>query len=465
MKLGINGSVREVTENPDQTALSFLRREGMVGTKEGCASGDCGACTILVGREISGNISYQTRNACITPLNQLAHSHVVTVEGLADSGGLHPAQEAMREKHASQCGFCTPGFVVSIAALVEAGEESKREAVIEGISGNLCRCTGYAPIVSAGLCALKKKHRSSLKEKNLFARLKSDEAPRSQYARPLSETELQAEMRGSPDARIIAGGSDLMLEVTQGFRSITCFIDLSMVRELRAINETDNQMQIGSSVTYSELEHYFESRSKSFLSILKRLGSRQIRNVGTIGGNLGNGSPIADIPPILFAWDATLELVDSDGKRRSVPVCKFYNGYKETLLQDREYIANIRVPVQSINDFHRFYKVSKRLEDDISSVMGAFRFKVVGDEISLARVAFGGMAATPVRALEIEKNLIGQRITDGLIKKIESQILEELEPISDVRASSSYRLEIARAMLRRALQELSGQERLVITEL
>ena len=153
MKLGINGSVREVTEIADQTALSFLRREGMVGTKEGCASGECGACTILVGRKISGEISYQTRNACITPLNQLASSHVVTVEGLANREGLHPAQEAMVEKHASQCGFCTPGFVVSIAALVEAGEESKRETVIEGISGNLCRCTGYAPIVSAGLCA------------------------------------------------------------------------------------------------------------------------------------------------------------------------------------------------------------------------------------------------------------------------------------------------------------------------
>jgi len=465
MKLGVNGSVREVTEDPDQTALSFLRREGMVGTKEGCASGDCGACTILVGREISGNISYQTRNACITPLNQLVHSHVVTVEGLADSSGLHPAQEAMLEKHASQCGFCTPGFVVSIAALVEAGEEPKRETVIEGISGNLCRCTGYAPIVSAGLCALKKKHSSSLKEKNLFARLKSDDAPKSQYATPLSETELQAEMRGSPDARLIAGGSDLMLEVTQGFRSIPYFIDLSMVRELRAINETDNQIQIGSSVTYSELEHYFEVRSKPFLSILKRLGSRQIRNVGTIGGNLGNGSPIADVPPILLAWDATLELVDAHGNRRSVHVCEFYKGYKETLLQDSEYIAKVRIPIKSMNDFHRFYKVSKRLEDDISSVMGAFRFESRGDEISLARVAFGGMAATPVRAMEIEKNLIGQRITNDLIRKVESQILEELEPISDVRASSRYRLEIAQAMLRRSLQEFSGQERLVITEL
>ena len=465
MKLGINGSVREVTENSDQTALSFLRREGMVGTKEGCASGDCGACTILVGREISGEISYQTRNACITPINQLAGTHVVTVEGLASKEGFHPAQKAMIEKHASQCGFCTPGFVVSIAALVEAGEESKRETVIEGISGNLCRCTGYAPIVSAGLCALKKKHKSSLKEKKLFARLQGDDIPSSGYVKPLSERELQAGMRKSPHARLISGGSDLMLEVTQGFESIASFLDLSMVRELRLINETDNMIQIGSSATYSELERYFESRSKSFLSILKRLGSRQIRNVGTIGGNLGNGSPIADIPPILFAWDATIELVDSDGKRRAVPVCEFYNGYKETLLQDHEYIANIRVPVQSINDFHRFYKVSKRLEDDISSVMGAFRFEVVGDKISLARVAFGGMAATPVRALDIEKNLTGQRITDELIKKVESQILEELEPISDVRASSSYRLEIAQAMLRRALQELSGQERLVITEL
>ena len=465
MKLGINGSVREVTENPDQTALSFLRREGMVGTKEGCASGDCGACTILVGRKISGEISYQARNACITPLNQLASSHVVTVEGLANREGLHPAQEAMVEKHASQCGFCTPGFVVSIAALVEAGEESKRETVIEGISGNLCRCTGYAPIVSAGLCALKKKHKSALKEKKLFARLKSDDPSSSHYAKPLSEAELQAEMRKSPDAHLIAGGSDLMLEVTQSFRSIECFIDLSMVRELKSIQESDHTIQIGSSVTYSELEHFFEKCSKPFLGILKRLGSRQIRNVGTIGGNLGNGSPIADVPPVLFAWDATLELVDSDGKRRFVPACEFYNGYKQTLLQVREYIANIRIPVKSMNDFHRFYKVSKRLEDDISSVMGAFRFETVGDEISLARVAFGGMAATPVRAMEIEKNLIGKTITDDLIKKVESLILEELEPLSDVRASSRYRLEIAQAMLRRSLQEFSGQERLVITEL
>ena len=465
MKLGINGSIREVIEDSDQTALAFLRREGLVGTKEGCASGDCGACTILVGREESHKIAYHTRNACITPINQLASSHIVTVEGLAKGESLHPAQEAMVENHGSQCGFCTPGFVMSIAALVEAGEESERETVIEGISGNLCRCTGYAPIVSAGLCALKKEHKSALKEKKLFAGLKSDETSTPQYAKPLSEAELQTEMRGSPGALIIAGGSDLMLEVTQSFRSIDSFIDLSMVRELKSIQESDDMIQIGSSVTYSELEHFFGKRSKPFLNILKRLGSRQIRNVGTIGGNLGNGSPIADIPPILFTWDAALDLVDSDGNRRSVPVCEFYKGYKETLLQDCEYIAKIRVPSQSINDFHRFYKVSKRLEDDISSVMGAFRFEAVGDEISLARVAFGGMAATPVRALEIEKNLIGKRITDDVIKMVEHQILDELTPISDVRASSKYRLEIAQAMLRRSLQEFSGQERLVISEL
>ena len=208
----------------------------------------------------------------ILPLNQLASSHVVTVEGLASREGLQAAEEALVEKHASQCGFCTPGFVVSLAALVEAGEESKRETVIEGISGNLCRCTGYAPIVSAGLCALKKKHKSALKEKKLFARLKSDYPSSSHYAKPLSEAELQAEMRKSPDAQLIAGGSDLMLEVTQSFRSIGCFIDLSMVRELKLIKETNNMIQIGSSVTYSELEQYFERRSKPLLGIFKRLG-------------------------------------------------------------------------------------------------------------------------------------------------------------------------------------------------
>jgi xanthine dehydrogenase small subunit len=259
-----------------------------------------------------------------------------------------------------------------------------------------------------------------------------------------------------PQASLIAGGTDLMLEVTQRYQPFERLIDVSRVTELRSITETQDTYSIGASVTYTELESFFAARSQPLVSLLHRLGSRQIRNCGTIGGNLANGSPIADMPPILICWDATLELCSSSDQKRAVGMNEFYRGYRQTVLQDDEYIAGIRIPKRSLNSFARFYKSSKRIEDDISSVMGAFLFQGDGSKITAARIAFGGMAATPVCLPGIEDLLVGKTVNEGLLADVSEAIGESMSPQTDVRASAEYRAAMARSMLVRALNEFSG---------
>ena len=244
----------------DQTVLVYLRENGLVGTKEGCASGDCGACTVMVGSNTEGRIVYHTRNSCITPMNQLAGNHLITVEGLGDESQLHPVQQQMIAHHASQCGFCTPGFVVSLAALVESRAAPTREAVLEGLSGNLCRCTGYGPILASGLSALKLEYRSSLGSRRLIESLGQETGLCQFYRRPLSELDLQKDILENPGARLVAGGSDLMLEVTQEFRSFSALIDLTGVNELTEIDEDAGFIEIGAAVSYTRLEKFFLNR-------------------------------------------------------------------------------------------------------------------------------------------------------------------------------------------------------------
>lgn len=450
----INEQVVEVNEPADRTALQYLRASGLTGTKEGCASGDCGACTVMVGELKDGKVQFKTVNSCIVPIGQLAGMHVVTVEGLADQSGLHPVQDEMVACHGSQCGFCTPGFVMSLAAMLENGDPAKIETVQQGISGNLCRCTGYRPIVQAGMNALGRDYESRLQDPAFF---KDTEPPSpGNVQQPLNESALREAMVQYPQASLIAGGTDLMLEVTQRYQPFERLIDVSRVTELRSITETQDTYSIGASVTYTELESFFAARSQPLVSLLHRLGSRQIRNCGTIGGNLANGSPIADMPPILICWDATLELCSSSGQKRAVGMNEFYRGYRQTVLQDDEYIAGIRIPKRSLNSFARFYKSSKRIEDDISSVMGAFLFQGDGSKITAARIAFGGMAATPVCLPGIEDLLVGKTVNEGLLADVSEAIGEAMSPLTDVRASAEYRAAMARSMLERALNEFSG---------
>lgn len=436
---------------PYTTILEYLRSQGWTGTKEGCASGDCGACTVIVKGDQAG---CETVNACITPLGRIAGRQLITIEGLASRGGLHPAQQAMVECHGSQCGFCTPGFVMSLAALIENDVPAEREQVVQGISGNLCRCTGYRPIIDAGLVALE-----SRRDKLVTAALGGAESSLKGYHRPADLDALHRDISDHPGARLIAGGTDLMLEVTQRYQDLPGFIDLSGVSELSRWTTDADQIEVGAAVTYTRIQNelceWLDDSGKQLKSLLERIGSPQIRHVGTIGGNLANGSPIADIPPVLMVMDGVVELGSPSGQRR-LDVPAFYEGYRETALRSGEYISKVLIPRDAFSSFHRFYKSSKRIEDDISSVMGAFRFLGDGKEITSARIAYGGMAATPVRLHDLEQRVIG-KLDAGTIVEAVALVREFMQPISDVRASADYRTSMAAVMLERALREFAGE--------
>lgn len=455
---------------PAETVLQFLRRHGLTGTKEGCASGDCGACTVMAGTVTNGEIEYRTINACIAPIGQYVDQHLVTVEGLESDHGLHPAQQAMVTCHGSQCGFCTPGFVVSLAAMVEQPPQNiDADSVREGISGNLCRCTGYRPIVEAGLQALKAGSPGIVKKLSGEAAIDSISDTSSggsarSVPRPNSLVGLNSAVNDARGAKLIAGGTDLMLEVTQRYQQFP-LIDVTGVPEMQVLADDETMTTIGAAVSYTKLEAFFAERSPETVKLLHRLGSRQIRNNGTLGGNLANGSPIADMPPILLVWDAVIEIGSTIQPTRYVSVSDFYQGYRQTVLGDNEYIISVSIPNASMARFHRIYKNSKRIEDDISSVMGAFSFELEASTIATARVAFGGMAATPVRLEAVESVLVGQALSDQLIENALSLAGELLKPMTDVRASADYRSAMALQMLGKALRQLNGEALIDIAEL
>jgi xanthine dehydrogenase small subunit len=481
--------VTETALPSDFTALRYLREKcGLTGTKEGCASGDCGACTLLVGALEDGELKYSTFNSCITPIQSLSGKHLVSVEYLSELSGkasseLHPAQQAMVEHHGSQCGFCTPGIVLSLAGLYENSQSSDkaidRESVCDAISGNLCRCTGYRPIIDAGLDMVRtaednqfvelmsknekiKSQLSAMKETG-SSENNSSENNRATYLQPTTLAELLQAKASHADATMIAGGTDLMLENTQRFHDFATLIDVSQVAELKQIQNNGSTLTLGASVTYSELENFSKTRYPHIYNLLSRIASRQIRNRGTIGGNVANASPIADLPPLLLAFDADMQLVKIDGSKRVVNINDFYQGYKTTVLakergQD-ELIESFSIDLTKLDAFHRFYKVSKRMEDDISSVMLAVHFDLNDDKISDVRFAFGGMAATPIRAVKAEQSLIGQSVNDeqALTQAIEN-LRNELTPLSDMRASSRYRLDMACNLIKKAWLELNGNQ-------
>lgn len=456
------------------TLLDYLRiKQNLTGTKEGCASGDCGACTVLLGSRDDDRVEYIAVNSCITPLSAVQGRHVVTIEHLASSGELHPAQHEMVACNGSQCGFCTPGFVMSLAGLYEnklsSGDDKvSRHEVYDAISGNLCRCTGYKPIVEAGLAMQLHDHssKSSLYTQEQFECLEScdanpDSTTRSSnaaYLKPNSLDQLDSLIRQYPTAVLIAGGTDLMLQVTQHYRDFDVLIDVSRVEELRVVRNTEHATLIGSSVSYTELEAWFEATSPQFTGVLDRLGSRQIRNRGTLGGNIANASPIADTPPMLLALDALLHLRNADGAERVVPISEFYLSYKQTVLAEAEYIRQIEIPSQNLLWFHRFYKISKRFEDDISSVMAAIAFDINDGRFNQVIVAFGGVAATPVRNPQAERVFLNQAIDDeSVLNEALDAIGASIEPIDDVRATAAYRIEMAKNLVYKAWKELNKQ--------
>lgn len=459
---------------PDTTLLEYLRTQLMHrGSKEGCASGDCGACTLVVADPSPNGLTYRTVNSCITYLGSLEGRQVITVEGLSSSTGeLHPVQQAMVDHHASQCGFCTPGFVMSLFSLYKQREQLTqqerltREEINEHLGGNLCRCTGYRPIIDAALSLSTQpdaftEQTQSIREALLTLQASAQTnvpqpslTPSSAFFHsPTQLSELIEWLEAHPDARLVAGGTDLALDTTQQLKDIPKLIYTGKVAELKRIEVTDDSLILGAAVTYQECHAQMKTHFPPLAALFVRLGSQQIRNQGTLGGNIANASPIGDTPPVLLALDAELRLVSPQGQQ-TLPIKDFFTGYRQTCLPKAGILESIRIPLLDPADFFRVYKISKRLDDDISAVCFALRIRLDAKGcISDARLGFGGMAATPARALHAEQALLGQAFTLEGIQAAQHALTQDFSPLTDVRASAQYRLEVAANLLTRAVHE------------
>ncbi|MCI0511212.1 xanthine dehydrogenase small subunit [Chromohalobacter marismortui] len=443
---------------PDTSVLELLRAElQRTGTKEGCASGDCGACTVAIGEpDRDGRLHYHSINACITPAHQLQGRHLVTVEGLARGDALHPVQAAMVECHASQCGFCTPGIVMSLFTLHERQRQAPvalDDACLEAtLGGNLCRCTGYRPIQKAARrMAAQPDVRPPWGDSPGLA---DDVAALGSlldatgYAMPITLTALHALRRQYPTARLVAGATDLWLEATQRLQAFEHLIDVSRVTELQTIDATPDGWWIGASVTYTRLEPLLDEHYPAFARLLRRLGSAQIRNRGTLGGNIANASPIGDTPPILLALDAHLALEGPNGARQ-LPLDDFFLDYKRTALEPGEFIRAIFLPRPTGNRHLEVWKLSKRREDDISAVLGAFAWRQENGCLHDVHLAFGGMDATPRRAQATEAALEGQPPDITAFDAARQALARDFQPLDDVRGSAAYRQLAAANLLER----------------
>lgn len=406
----LNGSEHVApTAVPTMTVLDYLRGEAALrGTKEGCAEGDCGACTVVMVRH--GSSRAEAINACLYTVGQLDGASLVTVEGLSGrEESPDPVQQAMISSHASQCGFCTPGFVMALWALRQEGGPPDDDAIHEALAGNLCRCTGYRPIVEAARQACRNAPPDrQIPDRATPAPQESLTTGDAVWLAPATLDGLLTLKRSHSGALLLAGGTDVGLQFSKERRHAAVTISTSHVRELRLMRETADALHIGAAVTVSEALPACEEAWSALGAIMRHFGSRQIRNVATVAGNLANASPIGDLAPCLMALGAELDLAGPDGERQ-VPVERFFRAYRRTALGDAEVITGIRIPRPADGSVFRAWKISKRHDQDISAVIGAFRVILRDDRIADMRVAFGGMAAVPARALETERTLTSAR--------------------------------------------------------
>lgn len=454
---------------PTLTLLDYLRLiEHAVGTKEGCAEGDCGACTVVLRKPVDGRLVYQPVNACILLAGQVDGAEVITVEDLADGAALHPVQQELVNQHGSQCGFCTPGFVMMLFALYHRERDARldRATVNDWIAGNLCRCTGYRPIVDAALstCSGSAIDRFTAQEPDVATALRALEDDEDLFvgsdarffAAPSSIEGLSTLYAAHPDAVIVSGATDVGLWITKKLQALPKIIWLGRVRGLDAIEDGPQGVTFGATASHEAAMPHLAAVDPDLGELMRRFAGKQIRAVGTIGGNIANGSPIGDTPPALIALGATLTLQKRD-TQRNLPLEDFFIAYGK---QDRgagEFIRSVHVPKLKANERFRCYKISKRFDQDISAAMGAFKFTLAGSRIETVRIAFGGMAATPKRAPRAETALAGADLGDEASwQPALSALAQDFTPISDQRASAAYRGELARTLLRKALTEVSG---------
>ena len=451
----LDGEVRELAADidPTLTVLQLLRYHlRRTGTKEGCAEGDCGACTVVLGELAERGVRFRAVNACILFVPMLDGRALFTVESLARDGALHPIQQAMVSANASQCGFCTPGFVMSLYAHQRQRAACDSQALKDALAGNLCRCTGYGPILAAGEAmgadpdaALTPALAEALSAIQPSEALIIQHKGR-RFTAPRSLDDFATAVTESPDAVILAGGTDVGLWVTKQHRTLGAVISINEVAELDRIEDLGDALRIGARVRYAEALAPLAALHPEFGELLRRLGGVQVRNLGTVCGNIANGSPIGDMPPALIAAGAQLHLRRGDDVR-TLPLEDYFLRYG---VQDRrpgEFVEALTVSKVPPGRIFRIFKLSKRFDQDISAVSAGVSLAVEDGVVSEARIAFGGMAATPKRAGHCEAALVGQPFTEETIRRAGEALAQDFTPLSDMRASAGYRLKAAQNLL------------------
>lgn len=456
--------------DPNKTILNYIRNDlKLTGTKEGCAEGGCGACTIVLGELNRNRIIYKSINACISFLPILNGKQLILIEDLVHENKPHVTQEAMVKYHGSQCGFCTPGFTMSLFSMQKNNKLINNEIIEEALSGNLCRCTGYRPIIDAAKSLNNKKNKDHF-EKNqnkaiqLLKKIKAIDIEINHRGRkffaPKTIPNLKRILKKYPEAKILSGGTDLSLEVTKFRKDIKTIVSLNSINKLNFVKKNKNLIEIGATTSLFEFQNLIKKYFIDFYGVLKRYGSIQIRNVGTIAGNIATASPIGDALPLLLSLDTKI-VIQGINKKKVYSLNNFFISYRKTKLKKGEFIYSIKIPLSKENVF-KAYKISKRFDDDISSVCGSFNFLIKKNKITKASIAYGGMSEIPKRAAIIEKNLIDSEFSENTFNKAINFMDKDFSPLDDMRASRKYRLNVAKNLLLKAFYEIKDKKNIRI---